>query len=429
MGTKYQISALGISCFAKAKRGCTANMTDFNMLDVRTFEQGHPHISYDRLREDTPVLHHEGSPAQPPFWLLFRYEEIKSVSQDAANFTSTAGFKVLTENRASMDPEIGRALGRFMLAMDNPEHMAYRNLVSGNFMPSAMKTIEPRIQRSIDALMASLDGRDTVEFVTEVGAKVPIQTICAVLGLPPEEEDRVFEFTNAVFGTDDPDFTPSLEVANARYLEIFEYGLDVLRNRRENPQDDLLTRIEFAEIDGEPIGEVEKKSFFSNLLAAGNETTRSTLAGCIWAMAKFPQEKRKLIDDPSLIAGSIDEFLRWVSPVYHMARTAKCDVELGGKSIAKGERVGMLYGAGNHDPAMFEDPHTLNLARPNASRHLSMGWGIHHCLGSRLAAMQLRLFITAFLNRFPNYEVIEPPNYVASNFVAATKSLKVRLNQ
>ncbi len=404
-------------------------MTDFNMLDVRTFAQGHPHASYDRLREEAPVLKHEGSTAQPPFWLLLRYEDIKSVSQDAANFTSTAGFRLLTENRASMDPKIGQALSRFMLGMDNPEHLAFRNLVSGDFMPSAIKAIEPRIQRSIDVLIASLENRETVEFVTDVGAKVPIQTICAFLGLPPEEEDRVFEFTNAVFGTDDPDFTPSLEVANARYLEIFDYGLNVLRDRRENPQDDLLTRIEFAEIDGKPISEIEKKSFFSNLLAAGNETTRTTLAGCIWAMAKFPQEKRKLINDPSLISGSIDEFLRWVSPAYHMARTAKCDVELGGKIITQGERVGMLYGAGNHDPAMFEDPHTLNLERSNASRHLSMGWGIHHCLGSRLAALQLRLLLTAFLNRFPEHEVIEPPVYVASNFVAAIKSLKVKLRR
>ena len=400
---------------------------EFDMLDVRTFAHGHPHDVYDAVREVEPVMRHRGSALQPPFWALLRYEDIKAVSQDAENFTSTAGFKVQTDNRASMDPEIGHALSRFMLAMDNPEHLAFRNIVSDRFMPSAMKEIEPRVRRSIDELMATLEGRDVVEFVTEVGARVPIQTICAVLGLPPEEEDRVFEFTNAVFGTDDPDFAPSLEVANARYLEIFDYALDVLADRRRNPRDDLLTRIEFAEIDGAPIGEIEKKSFFSNLLAAGNETTRTTLAGCIWAMERFPEEKHKLVADPSLIARAVPEFLRWVSPVYHMARVARRDVRVGDRDIAEGERVAMLYGAGNHDPAMFADPHRLDLDRDNASRHLSFGWGIHHCLGSRLAGLQLRLMLEAFLERFPGHRVAEPPVYVASNFVAAIKSLKVEL--
>lgn len=401
--------------------------TAFDMLDIATFGDGHPHDAYDRLRAETPVFRHPGSDVHAPFWALLGYDDIKDVSQDGENFTSALGFKVPTDNRARMAPEIARTLSRFMLAMDNPEHLAFRNLVANAFLPSAIKQLEPRIAGTIDRLIVSLADRDEVEFVSEVGAMVPIQTICAVMGLPEEEERRVFDFTNAVFMTDDPEFAPTLDVANARYLEIFDYAKMVLADRRANPRDDLLTRIAFAEIDGKPIEEIEQVSFFSNLLAAGNETTRTTLAGCMIGMARFPDQKRRLIDEPGLIGAAVPEFLRWVSPVYHMARTARRDVEVGGCRIAQGERVAMLYGAGNHDPRMFADPHRLDIDRPNASRHLAFGWGIHHCLGSRLAALQLRLMLEALLRRFPDHQVIGEPAYVATNFVAAIKRLTVRL--
>ncbi len=399
----------------------------FDMLDISTFRDGHPHAAYDAIRAETPVFRHEGSGLQPPFWALLGYEDIRTISQDEENFTSTRGFKVPTDNRARMDPEIARTLSRFMLAMDNPEHLAFRKIVGDFFLPSALKALETRIAGTIERLMDSLDGRDEVEFVSEVGAKVPIQTICALIGLPESEEDKVFDFTNAVFLTDDPDHAPTLEVANARYLAIFDYARKVLADKRANPGDDVLTRIAFAEIDGRPIDEIEQVSFFSNLLAAGNETTRTTLASCMVAMGRSPDQKRRLLDDPGLIAGAIPEFLRWVSPVYHMARVAKRDVTIGGCRIAEGERVALLYGAGNHDPAMFADPHRLDIDRANASRHLAFGWGIHHCLGSRLAVLQLRLLLQALLTRFPDHQVIGEPGYIASNFVAAIKHLKVRL--
>lgn len=398
-----------------------------DMLDIGTFARGHPHDAYARLRREAPVYRHAGSAIQPPFWVLSRYDDIKAVSQDGENFTSTQGFKVSTDNRARMDPEIARTLSRFMLAMDNPEHLAFRNIVANAFMPSAIKALEPRIARSIDNLMERLEGRDVVEFVAEVGAMVPIQTICAVLGLPEEEEQRVFDFTNAVFMTDDPEFAPTLEVANARYLEIFDYAADVFADRRANPRDDLLTRIAFAEVEGRPLDSTEQKSFFSNLLAAGNETTRTTLTGSIIALSRFPDQKKALVEDRSKIASAVPEFLRWVSPVYHMARTAKSDTEIRGHRIEAGERVAMLYGAANYDPEVFPEPKGLDFARANAAHHITFGWGIHHCLGSRLAMLQLRLMLDALLKRFPAIELAGEPVYIPSNFVGAFKQVDVRL--
>ncbi len=404
-------------------------MAAFTLLDTGTFADGHPHAAYDRLRAEAPVYRDPGSPTQPPVHLLTRHEDIRRVSLDGANFTSTRGFRIATDRRAAMDPEIARTLSRFMLAMDDPEHAAFRGLVANAFLPSALARLEPRIRASVDRLLNSLEGESEVDFVNDVGAKVPIQTICAIMGVPEEDEWRVFEFTNAVFGTDDPDYAPSLEVANERYLAIFDYGWHLLEDRRRNPRDDLLTIIATARVDGRPLDRTEQVSFFSNMIAAGNETTRSSLAGAIWALHIHPQERSRIVADPGCLRHGVQELLRWVSPVFHMARTATHDIEIAGTPILAGERVAMLYGAGNHDPALFDDPHRLWLDRPNANRHLGFGHGIHHCLGARLALMQLRILLEALLPAFPDYEVLEKPAYIRSSFVAAMKALPIRLRR
>jgi linalool 8-monooxygenase len=245
--------------------------------------------------------------------------------------------------------------------------------------------------------------------------------------VPPEDEWRVFEFTNAVFGTDDPEFAPSVDVANARYLAIFDYGLGLLDARRRAPQDDMLTVIANGTVDGRPLDEIEQKSFFSNMIAAGNETTRSSLAGALWALSLFPDQRRLLVENPERTGAAVQELLRWFSPVFQMARTAKKDIMVGGTTVRAGERVAMLYGAGNHDPAIFADPHRLDFDRPNANRHVTFGYGVHHCLGSRLATMQLGLILQAFLRRFPDYRVDRQPDYILSNFVGAMKALHLKL--
>lgn len=404
------------------------NQIDFSVIDPDTFAQGHPHALYDRMRETQPVWRHPGSDHQPPFWALTRFDDIRAVSLDAENFTSTQGFRIPTDSFTAMDPEIGKVLSRFMLAMDNPEHTDFRGIVASAFMPGALAKLEPRIRTSVDALIASLKGRGDVDVVTEVAAIVPIKTVCAAMGVPEEDEWRVFEFTNAVFGIDDPEYSPTMADANQRYLEIFDYGWHLLEQRRRKPTDDLLSRVANATIGGRPLTEIEQKSFFSNMIAAGNETTRSSLAGALWALIRNPDQRQLLLDDPSLIAGATSELLRWYSPVYQMARTARHDVMVGGTEVRAGERVALLYGAGNHDPAVFEDPHRLDLRREGASRHLTFGYGVHHCLGSRLAQLQLRVILEAFLGAFPNYDLAGEPIWLRSNLVQAMKTLPISLN-
>lgn len=165
------------------------------------------------------------------------------------------------------------------------------------------------------------------------------------------------------------------------------------------------------------------KSFFSNLIAAGNETTRSSLSGAMLGLWRFPDERYALASAPQLMGNAVKELLRWYSPVIQMARTALRDVEIGGQAVAEGDRVAMLYGAGNHDPEVFINPRRLELRRSNASEHISFGHGVHHCVGFRLAQLQMKTILSAILTRYPDFTIESEPSYLRSNFVQAIKSL------
>ena len=399
----------------------------FDIRNVESFRDGHPHDAYDSLRSAGPLQRSPG-PADSTVWLATGYEEIRAISSDSEHFTSTAGFRIHSEHRAQMDPAIGRVLSRFMLAMDEPEHALFRKIVSPFFKPSAVSAVEPRVRKSIDRLVRGLRDRETVDFVNDIGAIVPISTICALIGVPAEDEQRIFEFTNAVFGTDDPELAPSLEIANERYLEFFDYGWSLLEQRRREPTNDLISHIAHAELsDGRKLTRDEQISFFSNLIAAGNETTRSSLSGAIYLLFHHPDQRRLLAEEPVRIPSAVQEILRHYSPVIHMSRTAICDVDIGDMTVATGDRVALLYGAGNHDPAVFSNPHQFDCSRKDSMRHLAFGYGIHHCLGNRLAVLQLSLILEAFLKAFPDYELTGDASFIKSNFVLAMKSLPMRL--
>jgi cytochrome P450 len=405
-----------------------AERPKLDMMNPDTYANGHPHALYDEARSKTPVMRQPGGKTQPPFWGLLRFADCNAVAMDDKNFTSTKGFRVTSDNRASYDPEIGRVLSRFMIAMDDPEHAQYRKLVVAAFMPVGLQGIENRITARIDALFDKLKGRNEVDFVTDVAATVPVKTIAALLGVPEADEDKVLLWTDATFGADDPDLMTSPAEASRNMLAMFDYAMWLTEQKRKNPTDDLMSLVANAQIDGKPVGDTEIKSYFSNFLAAGNETQRSSLAGAVWQLSENPGERDKLLANPELMANAISEVLRHYSPVYQMARVAKNDVEVGGTKIREGERVAFVYGAANHDPAMFEDPHKFDISRANAGRHLSFGVGAHHCIGSRLAALQSRLIIDGLLKRYPRFETTSGPVFLRGQYVQAMKSLPMKLN-
>jgi len=405
-----------------------AERPKLDLMNPDTYLKGHPHALYDEARAKTPVMRQPGSKMQPPFWALLRFADVSAASLDNKNFTSTKGFRVTSDNRASYDPEIQRVLSRFVIALDDPEHHQYRKLISAPFMPVGLQGIETRISARINALFEKLKGRNDVDFVMDVAATVPIKTIAALLGVPESDEDKVLLWTDATFGADDPDVMTSPAEASRMMLEMFDYCMWLVGEKRKDPKEDLMSLLANAQIDGKPVGDTELKSYFSNMLAAGNETTRSSLAGAAWLLSENPGEREKLLADSDLMANAINEVLRHYTPVYQMARVAVRDVEIGGVTIREGERVALMYGAANHDPAMFEDPHKFDINRANASRHLSFGVGAHHCLGSRLGTMQVRLIISELLRRYPRFKTTANPVFLRSNYLPAVKSLPMRLN-
>lgn len=408
----------------------STTMTAFDLEKAATFADGHPFAAYDALRSYDPVRRNDGRDGRRPYWTLARHADVEAVSRDNLRFTSSQGFRVFEEGGiALLSPKIREAVTSTMMTMDPPRHGEIRRPLQPSFLPSALRRLEASVNGFVSELVSNLPDGGEIEFVSEVAAIVPIRTLCLMLGIPDRDIGKVFDWTNRLVGTSDPDYASSRESSLAAFEEVFDYGLALFEARKADPREDLLTIVANMTSDGAPLRDAVKRGLFTLLLAAGNETTRNSLSGAIVALSRFTEQRRKLIEQPALIPGAVPELLRYVTPVIQMMRTALVDVEIGGVAIPAGDRVAMLYGAANSDPAMFADPRRLDIERTNASRHLSFGIGIHHCLGARVATMQLEALLTALLARFPDIEIAGEPDYLQSNFVCGIKRLPVALGR
>lgn len=399
-----------------------------DISDARLFLRGHPHEAYDFLRQSEPVHRVDDPLGGEPYWLLTRHADCRAVSLDTGNWTSTRGARVLEAGRAAMlEPDVIDAVRRNMLAVDPPEHVEYRRPLVGLFTSRRLSIIEESITQAVEALLDSFAGRDEIEIVSEFAGILPIKSLCRLLDIPEEDETAIFDWTNVMVGASDPEYGASKERTSQIHREVFAYGRKLIDQRRGKGGEDVLSVVADMEIGGEPFTGPELDGMIALLLAAGNETTRNSLTGGLLALARFPEERRKLASDSSLVNGAVEELLRFVTPVIQMMRTATCDVELGGVTIPEGERVVMLYGSANRDPAVFEEPHMLRVDRANAREHIAFGIGTHHCLGAHMARMQMRIAIEAFLRRYPDFAQVGEPEYLQSNFVCSVKRAKLRL--
>ena len=360
--------------------------------------------------------------------MLTRHADIHAASRNSAGFSSTAGFRLpAITDRQGVSSDVAKSITKNMLTLDPPEHTEIRMPMNAAFAPRALAALTDKVTSFVEELADRISPRNEVEFVSEVAAIVPIKTLCLVLGLPDEDLEKVFDWTNKLVGASDPEYNASPEESMKAFMEVFQYGREQIELRRKEPRDDLLSLVAGLTMGGKPLAGAEQDAMFTLLLAAGNETTRNSLTGSILALTQFPEERARLTADFSLIDNAIEELLRYVTPVIHMMRIAKEDTEVGGKTIRAGQRVTLLYGAGNHDPEMFENPHRLDLTRANARQHEAFGVGIHHCLGARLARIQLKALLTALLTKFPDIQAVGAPEYLQSNFVSAVKRVQVRL--
>lgn len=370
------------------------------------------------LRERSGGVEFLEAPDGPGFWSVTSYADVRAVTRDPQRFTSTAGFSM-----DDMPAELLEMMGS-IIAMDDPRHQQYRNLVKVAFSPRAIRQMTDYVGELADGIVEQIRDAREFDFVDTVGAHLPFQVIADLLAIPAADRPRLRELIDLILGATD-DEVSDLQTAAAAVVEFFGYTIELGKERRRHPGDDITSALMLAEIDGKHLTPQEFGSFVLLLAAAGNDTTRTGLAWAMHLLSEHPEQKLALAADFETLQGNaIDEVLRWSSPVLHMRRTATEDTELSGHRIAAGDKVVVWYLAANHDPAVFTDPGRFDIRRPNAHEHFAFGsGGPHFCLGSGLARMEMRVVLATLLAAFPGLHATAPPDPLRSVFVHGVKKL------
>ncbi|MGZ4729192.1 MAG: cytochrome P450 [Acidimicrobiales bacterium] len=396
------------------------NIDDIDLL-AETWGERVPHEEFDLLRAEDPV-HWHPEPNDTGFWAVTRHEDVVAVSRDPETYSSEIGSPFVS----TQDNEALAQIRLSIIGMDGAKHHRYRRLVSKGFTPRVIARLEEQIVERAAAIMDDVCERGECEFVEEVAAKLPLQMICDMIGLPESDWDRMFHLSNMLVGFDDPDFVATPEDTLNASMEIYAYCDAIANDRRQNPQDDLMTALVQAEIDGDRLDDLELNLFFVTLVVAGNETTRNLITHGTLALIEHPEQAKLLRTEPEHYPTAVDEMLRWGSSIHNFRRTATKDTMLGGQQIKAGDKVVIYYLAANYDPDMFDDPHTFDVTRSPNDHVAFGGGGIHYCLGANLARSEIKAMIREVVERMPDLELAGDVRRLRSDFINGIKSMPVR---
>ena len=396
-----------------------------------TFATNGAHAVWRRLRREGPVSW--TAPQQRPdgrtfpgFWNITKYDDVQQISRDPATFISGRGITMGTTPE-NAGPGVG--LGKMLIVTDPPRHVRLRRLVNKGFTPRAVALFEPHIRAITTAILDDIAARGSCDFVVDVAAQLPLAVICEMMGVPKSDWPLMFELTNKLLGSGDPEYRKdgesSYETAAGGHRQMFEYFSGQVAQRRRQWKDDLVSVLVDAEIDGDTLSDEEILYFCSMLIAAGNETTRNAITGGLLALFEHPEQRARLMHSPDLLSAAVEEMLRWVSPVIHMARTATRDTVIRGTPIAAGERVVMWYPSVNRDEDIFPAPECFDITR-HPNEHLAFGIGEHFCLGAGFARLEMRVMFEELLRRLPDIDRAGPPQRLRSAFIGGIKHLPVR---
>ena len=404
---------------------------------------------FDTIRAQTPVLRIEaGDDSFEPFWLVTRHDDVMRISKDNAGFLNAPRPTVLTS-------KAGEALARAvtggspnlvssLVSLDAPIHPKLRRLTQDWFMPKNLARIEADIRelahRTVDRLVAAGEGGpgDTrvVDFVKEVSAPYPLHVVMQILGVPEADEPRMLFLTQQMFGGQDEDLNKSgiADLAPEQLLQIvvgavqdFERYFDELANkRRAEPTADVASLLANATLDGAPLNPRDLAGYYIILAAAGHDTTSASTAGAMLALSRDPAQFARVRADRSLLAGIVEEAIRWTTPVQHFMRMSAHDTEIAGVPIKAGDWLMINYVAANHDPAVFDNPRRFDAAR-SPNRHLAFGAGAHQCLGLHLARLEMRTLFEVLLDRLESVEPAGEARRASSTFVGGLKTLPLRI--
>ncbi|HEV2368340.1 MAG TPA: cytochrome P450, partial [Acidimicrobiales bacterium] len=332
----------------------------------------------------------------------------------------------LEEAEMDMGASFGDA--KIMLMTDAPLHTRLRKLVNRGFTPRMINALEPHIREMTADLIDKAVAKGDCDFVVDVAAELPLMVIAELIGVPHDDRHKLFDWSNRMVGSEDPEYAVSADNAGEAQVEMFMYANELAAARRQDPRDDIITKLLSSEEDGEELTEMEFNLFFMLLAVAGNETTRNAIAHGMNGFLENPDQYRRLVENPGgMIGPATEEILRWASPVMYFKRYVTKDTEVSGQPLKAGEKVSIWYVSANRDEDVFADPFMFDIGRdPNP--HIAFGGGgPHHCLGSSLARLEIKLLFEELARRAPDPKALDAPQPLRSNFIGGIKHLPVRL--
>ena len=397
-------------------------LEQFNPGDPELFRSDAFWPYFDRLRKEDPV-HYCKDSMFGPYWSVTKYNDIMDVDTNHAVFSSASMLGGITIR--DIDPDLRR---ESFISMDQPRHGAQRKTVSPMFTPTHLDQLAINIRQRSAECLDNLPVNEEFDFVDRVSIELTTQMLAVLFDFPWEDRRKLTRWSDVATTIPGPDGVVATEEARMAELgECAAYFGELWKDRiNQPPKNDLLSMMAHAEATRD----MDPKNFLGNLIlliVGGNDTTRNTMSGSVLALNEYPDQYEKLRANPALIDSMVPEVIRWQTPLAHMRRTALVDTEIGGKTIKKGDRVVMWYVSGNRDEEGIENPDAFIIDRARPRTHLSFGFGIHRCVGMRLAELQLKIVWQEMLKRFDRIEVVGEPKRVYSSFVRGIESLPVRI--
>jgi len=405
---------------------------DADITSHDTYLNGVPHATFNRLRAHDPVHWTEESDGSG-FWSVLRHDDALTVSRDYRTFTSSRGIRL-----EEMDTEETEAR-RTLMEMDPPEHTRLRRLVNRGFTPRSVEAFEGPIRALAADVIDTALINDEFDFVTEIAEQLPMRMLGRLLGTSDDVGHQLVSWGDALLGNTDPEFTDypvdlaetdqfrMVPFRSPAAIEIFQFAQEQAADRRECPRDDLVTKLLEPTLDGQPLTDLEFNNFFTLLIAAGNDTTRYTMAHGMWTMMNHPSLWKAWRSDAAVTNTAIEEILRTSTVTMHFRRTATSDVEMRGRKIKAGDKVVMWFNSANHDAAAFDNPWRFDLSRAD-NDHMTFGRnGPHFCLGAWLARMELRVVFEELMKRVDRLEPNGAIECLRSNFISGIKHLPVKV--
>ena len=360
--------------------------------------------SYERLHAECPVFYYEPLDVL----VLTKHEDIRQAARRPDIFSSAHGLHLHQLRLTPAEVEVYATLygsGEQFAFEDPPRHKELRGVATRIFAPRALERLGEQVRRDVAELVGKIEPGRGLDFVEEVAAPLPIRVAVALIGLPSGHDADIRRWSDALESLKLIHGADNIRAAIRQFSEMDDFFRKQFVIKRANPGEDLISTLLAAQLDGAPITESNLLTYCSTFLAAGSDTTRSLLTGMALALAEHPDQMRKLKQNPALLDGAIEESLRWTTPARGFLRTALTDTQVRGVDIKAGQRIYLLYDAGNRDAEVFTDPWTYDIERPNASSHLGFGYGPHLCIAAHLARLEARELYGALLNAFGRIEI------------------------